>query len=259
MTYSSIARQESTSEALWLIAFCVVAVFLHIFVAMTLYCGSSVWAWSQKPMIDPDNVMEVSMVILPKSTSRMVQRNTRKKTSSGNTKAKNKAPIPPRDSDLVMKTKETKQNQGAPDRSEDMKRLVDMAQLLSHIDAPEASQDSSASDPNSESTEQVNIGQTGALADPELARYIQKIRDLFHKNFSPLPTIVSANPNIECTIHVAIDLNTGRVKSVKTHRSSGNASYDGAALRAVEAVSSVPLPPEQFKNYFADGYLMVFP
>ena len=259
MTELSMARRESLSDALSLVAFCVVAVFLHIFVALSLYCGSSLWAWSQKPLVDPDNVMEVSMVVLPKSKSSMVQRTVRKKVSSGTTTQKEKAPIPPRNSDLIVKTKEAKQSQGAEDRSADMKRLVDMAKLLSHIDAPEASQDSSASDPNSDATEHVNIGQTGTLADPELAKYIQQIRDLFHKNFSPLPTIVAANPNIECTIRVTIDLNTGRVKSVKTHRSSGNASYDGAALRAVEAVSTVPLPPERFKNYFADGYLMVFP
>ena len=140
-----------------------------------------------------------------------------------------------------------------------MKRLVDMASVLSTLDGPVANENSTASDPDSTLDEAINVGHSGLRADPELARYVQKIRDLFQKNFSPLPTIVAANPDIECTIHVRFEMNTGRITNVTTRRSSGNASYDGAALRAVESVSSVPLPPERFKSQFADGYLMVFP
>ena len=84
--------------------------------------------------------------------------------------------------------------------------------------------------------------------DPELARYRMAIERLFKKNFNPLPTIRAANPDIDCEVNVRIDMNTGRVLSVKMIRTSGNASYDGAAMRAAEAVPQVPLPPERFQS-----------
>ena len=259
MSRSQNMNEGAFSDAIWLTGFCVVAVGLHIFVGTTIYCANSIWSWTQSPLINPDNVMEVSMVVLPKSTTKMVQRTTRKRVAQGDIKSTQKVPTPPRNSDLKIHTPEAKSSQGAPDRSADLKRLVDMAKVLSQVDGPDSNQDSTASDPDSNVDTQINVGSIGAQANPELAKYIQTIRDLFHKNFSPLPTIVAANPKIECTIQVRIDLNTGRVLSVKTYKTSGNASYDGAAMRAVEAVSTVPLPPERFKTHFSDGYLMVFP
>ena len=254
----TLGNDSAFKDALWLLVFCGVAFVLHIFVGLSFMCANSIWSWSQRPLINPDNVMEVSMVVLPKSTSKMVQWNTKRLVSHGQKQANQKAPTPPRTSDLVHQTPDAQTNQGSPDRSDEMKRLVDMATVLSDL-GPEADQDSTQSDPDSTSNEHVNLGSTGVPADPELARYIQKIRVLYHKNFNPLPTIVAANPKIECMVHVQFEMNTGRVTTVKMQRSSGNASYDGSAIRAVESVSTVPLPPDRFQAYFTDGYLMVFP
>jgi TonB family protein len=255
----STLHQGGLIEALWLTAFCTLALFLHGFVALTVLCANSWMTFSHSPLIDPANVMEVSMVVLPKSTTKMVQRNTKKRVSHGQRNATKKAQIPPNSSDLRFKTPNALANQGDPDRSDEMKRLVDMASVLSQIEAPESDRDSLISDPDSNVEQHINLGRPGSLSNPKLAKYIQHIRDLFHKNFSPLPTLVAANPKIECAVHVRFDMNTGKVTTVSMQRSSGNASYDGAALRAVESVSAVPLPPEGFRAHFTDGYLMVFP
>jgi len=245
-------------ESLWLVAFCFLAVFLHVFVGFTLYCGNTLWSLTQRPLIDLDNVMEVSMVVLPKSPTEMVHRATQAPTPTGQKTATHRKVItPPRQSDLVIKKKDAKTNQG--DNSAELRRLILLNAAKSQADAPEASETVQASDPNSTTNESFTIGTAGQLADPELARYIKTIQELFHKNFNPLPTIVAANPKIECKVHVRFDMNTGTINSIKMIRSSGNASYDGAAKRAIESVQRVPLTPARFTTQFTDGYLVVFP
>jgi hypothetical protein len=200
--------------------------------------------------------MEVSMVVIPKSKTDMVHRATKAPVAAG-AKTEALAPdAPANPSDMKFKTEDAREAKGderAKDTDADRRRLL-LALMTS--DAPEGVVDQVASDPDSESDVAINATGTGTATDPELARYVASIEALFKKNFFPLPTILISNPDIMCEVAVTFDLSTGKLTGYNITKPSENASYDGAAERAVQAVTKVPLPPEKYKARFTDGYLV---
>ena len=57
-----------------------------------------------------------------------------------------------------------------------------------------------------------------------------------------LPDNLQGNPEVRCLVKL---LPTGEVQSVRVTRSSGNAAYDEAVVRAIEKSSPLPLPPDR--------------
>lgn len=57
-----------------------------------------------------------------------------------------------------------------------------------------------------------------------------------------LPENLQGNPEVRCLVRL---LPTGEVQSVKVTRSSGNAAYDDAVVRAIEKSSPLPLPADR--------------
>ena len=53
---------------------------------------------------------------------------------------------------------------------------------------------------------------------------------------------------------MTVNPNNGRVTDYSIKTSSKNASFDAAAERAVQAVPSVPLPPEKYKDALNQGF-----
>lgn len=223
----------------------------HLGVALTVGVLMLIANFRRGPILDPSEVMEVSMVVLPKS-EKMPERATRAPVPKGDpTPDPSPQPRPPVESDLSFKTDEAPEpDPGAPDRSSDrdalMRELL-RKQLLEDAAADIGAQDRDATDPDSTSDEAINTGGSGAAADPELARWVVQVREIFAKDFRPLPTIVSANPSIRCVMVVKID-GDGNVLARQMHEPSGNASYDGAAERAAASVTKVPPPPEKYQD-----------
>ena len=57
-----------------------------------------------------------------------------------------------------------------------------------------------------------------------------------------LPDNLVGNPEVRCLVRL---LPTGEVQSVRVTRSSGNAAYDDAVVRAIEKSSPLPLPEDR--------------
>lgn len=228
----------------------VASVVGHVLVATFVALVMLLASFRSDPILDPNDVMEVSMVVLKKS-EKMPERATRAPVPKGEV-LPDPTPVkrPPVESDLSFKTEDAPEAEGTPDRSQDREALLrklKREQLLANAAADDGAVDRDATDPDSTSDEEINTGGAGAAADPELARWVVKVREIFAKDFRPLPTIVSANPNIRCIMLVKID-GSGNVTARQMHEPSGNASYDGAATRAADAVSKVPPPPEKYQD-----------
>ncbi|TNE89653.1 MAG: TonB family protein [Deltaproteobacteria bacterium] len=244
--YKSALIPEKQSLALPFVA----SVVGHFGVALIVGVLTLLANMARGPILDPNDVMEVSMVVLPKS-EKMPERATRAPVPKGEqVPDPTPQPKPPVESDLKFETEEAPKAEGTPDRSADREALMrelKRKQLLDAAAADVGPVDRDATDPDSTSDEAINTGGSGAAADPELAKWVVKVREIFAKDFRPLPTIVSANPNIRCVMLVKID-GDGNVLARQMHEPSGNASYDGAAERAAAAVSKVPPPPEKYQD-----------
>ena len=215
------------------------------------FCGP------RKTIIDPDSVMEVSMV-LAKTDNSMPDRATRAPEVSG---APEPSPVPKPDvnhnSDLAIVKDKAETTEGQADarkREEDLMRQLEMEAAM---DAAMGTINQAATDPDSEFEEGATSGNIGTPSDPEYARYIMQIQQLFDGQFHPLQSIKDANPGIKCVIHVTVEPDTGRIIRYDV-RSSGNEAWDAAARRAVESITSIPLPPEKYRERMGQGYDVEF-
>lgn len=255
---SGVARSALNPEPQSLALPVLLAVILHVGAATTLACASFL-AGPSKPMIDKNDAMEVSMMVLPRSKSSMPERAQRAPRTAGEQQPAPKEAVepPPKESDLVKFEKDApakKEGQEADLAKKRQKALLDM--LEDDENAAEGATDRDASDPNSTSDEAINTGAAGS-GDPELGKYLGQLTKLFNQNFRPLPAIVAANPDLRAEIRVLVD-ETGKVTSYEWVKESGNPSFDASAESAVQAVSSIPLPPEKYRDRMAGGYVIVF-
>lgn len=260
----SPVRSVLTPEPQPLWPYFLLAFSLHVFLVFTLMCLNVLDLFSpRKPLLDVDRSMEVSLVQL-KHTDTMPTRATvapRPKGESEPVAVPKPAPTPPPvQSDLAYQTEEAPPApQGDPERDaalEEARRKALMDAALA--DAMEGSRDREATDPSSDATESISTGGAGMRAPPELIKWKAGVEDLFRKNFKPLPTIVAANPGIQCEVNVDFDPASGRVTGYDIHTTSGNSSYDAAAERAVQAVPSIPPPPAQFTDLVGSRLTITF-
>ena len=162
-------------------------------------------------------------------------------------------------SDLAVKTKKARTNEGVDTKKlEDAMAELERQQALDNMEAALGQLDQNATDPNSDLDEASANGAVNAMGDPEYARYINQVSQAFMAEFHPLQSIRDANPGIRCVIHVQVEPATGRIVRSDVTRPSGVEAFDAAARRAVEALSTVPLPPEKFRDRLAQGYDIEF-
>jgi hypothetical protein len=236
------------------------AVILHVGLVSGLVCAGWVQGLfdTHRPLVDPDQAMEVSMLVLPR-TSPVVQRATRAPAQAGES-PKAAEPPPIRESDLAIQTESAPQTKGDPKATdlEDQIREMLMRESLMALDDAPLGTENRVNDPSSDSEEMINAAGSGARTDPELARYIASLQKLFNEHFKPLPAIVAANPGLKCQIRVQVNSDTGEVTGYAFVKPSGNPSYDRSAESAVEAVSRIPLPPDKYRGE-GNGYVINFP
>lgn len=229
-------------------------VFFLISSVVLAYCGDS------KPIIDADDTMEVAMVSLPKSKSSMPDMAMRAPEPAGKPNP-TAAPEPEvkHTSDLAVKVEKAKANDGADSkRLEDAMKQFEREQAQRDMEAALGNITQSATDPNSLTEDGASSGNVGTPSDPEYARYILEVQRTFQGQFHPLKSIKDANPGIKCVVHVDVDAATGEVTSHSISRPSGVPAWDAAATRAVEAVTSIPLPPEKYRDRLSRGYDIEF-
>ncbi len=217
-----------------------------------------------RPIIDPNDTLEVAMVSAPKSDKALPELAMRAPRPAGEVAPKAPdappPPVPQRESDLAFnQPKPEPKPVGRPDVPRDMTtaRAAALDDLMSGLeDAPIGPRDRSASDPNGVAGAPAS-SRSGGKGDPELAAYIQRIRKDFQRNFHPLPAVVQANPKLKCTVRVQVD-SSGRILGQQVSKPSGNPSYDRAAVAAVEALKVITPPPEKFRALALEGYEIEF-
>ena len=204
-----------------LVVFTVVAAGLHVSIVVGAWVLQTLDFFQDAPLVEPPS-MEVSMVVLKQSPSDMVHRATKAPDASGAPEPpKRKLPDiapPKKQSDLAFEKKDAPEEQQGKNtnRSAERERLLKVMSALD--DLPEGPEDQEASDPDSTAQQSINAGASGLTADPELAAYVASIRDMFRKNFRPLPTIAMNDPDISCTVRVRFNLDTGVVTDTGMHR-----------------------------------------
>lgn len=218
-----------------------------------------------RPLIDPDSVIQVSMVTLPLSKQSVPDRPSQAPRPKGEPDPapapKPAEPPPPRTADMVHHTPEAPKKPTGVDTQrerEELMRRLEMERMLADLeDAPTGPRDRSATSPDGSPDAAAAAAAASAQGDPELQAYIRRISRIFRDNFHPLQAVTRANPKIVCKVVVQIDGN-GTITSAQIAQSSNNPSYDRAALTAVEVVKTIPPPPERFRALIHDGYVITF-
>ncbi len=207
------------------------------------------------------NSMSASLIVLPKADKALPDRAShvpRPSTSGSTATEVPDVEVPVRVSDLALHKEQPTPE--APDRSSERNRLMDALRREAMLDAlsPEGPVDRMATDPNSDSDVALRTFGRGDPTDPEWARYIARVQQLFMARFRPLGSIAEANPGITAAILIRVDPSDGRIVVHSVATPSGVPAYDAAAVRAVEEVGTIPLPPERYRDLLEQGYLVNF-
>lgn len=205
------------------------------------------------PMVRAEDLMEVELLaIAPKGELARAQRAPVAAPSEASTPTE--APPPERQSDLTVASEKPDPAKAAPPtdraRLNDLMQELERDRLLGELDAPEGPVDRDAARPDGVEGATTNL-QGGLTGDPEFARYIGQLGELFLAEFRPIPAL--KGQGLKTRVLVRVD-EEGRVTERTIARSSNNASWDRAALAAAEAVTRVPLPPDRYRARMSQGY-----
>jgi colicin import membrane protein len=92
---------------------------------------------------------------------------------------------------------------------------------------------------------QVKLADAAIRRQSDLERTIGQHRDMISakvRGNTRLPDSLKGNPEVRCLVKL---LPTGEVQNVRVTKSSGNAAYDEAVVRAIEKSSPLPLPTDR--------------
>ncbi len=194
---------------------------------------------------DPDEVMEVSMVALPRSAGRLPDRATRAPPPAQGPQDPNQMRFEDPEQQVEEEQTPVRDN---TDSRRDLLASLRRQQLVDNLaDAPLGEQNRSATDPDSTLSMEEAFGSgTGTAMDPEAARYLMELRQNLLPLWNPLPRIIEDNPGIFTVVDVFLD-DSGSVRKSGVYQSSGSDSFDQACVRAVVKASRLPLPPDRFR------------
>ncbi len=232
---------------------------IHIALVATVWIGS-LFERDTEPLFDPNNVMMVSAVALPKSTSRLPQRRERAPDPvRGHTKKAEAPPIPTTASDMVRHDKDAKKNKGETrqkDHTSDRADLLNKLKrddLLKDLSAPEGRTDRSLTDPDGVDPKDAIIGPIGSgRHDPELGRYVAACTNRIRPNWRPLPSTIASHPDYEVRVMVLVESN-GTISKPRVIKGSGDAAFDRSAITAVMRTARLPPPPPRYVASAAKG------
>lgn len=207
----------------------------------------------------PESI-EVSVVTLPKSKLNVPDRAQRVKRASGEVAAPEPPPV--RESDLAVQTDKPPPKPGNTEAAlrQQLIEQMERDQLLQQLmEVPEGAVDRDATDPNGQENAAA-LAATGVAArgDPEYARWEASIRQILAPRFKPLAAVTQANPGLECRVSIQLDPATGEIVVYEVVGPSGVLSFDQAAERAVQEVTTLPLPPERYLPLMEQGFTFTF-
>lgn len=193
-----------------------------------------------EPLINPDQVMEVSLMAMPKQTTRMQQKATRTPDPvQGEPTPSPEPPPTPTDAELAIHTPDAPKNEG--DKTKERDALMDqMRREQARKDALAALGDVDRARTDPEGVEGAEGSASSLVGDPKLAAYVEKVRQAILVNFNPIQT-----EKLVVIVNVTIDAE-GRILEYKVHTTSGNASFDATALRSVMKTERLPTPPQEY-------------
>ncbi len=210
------------------------SVAMHVLVLLALVIAQS--CVPKSALIDPGQVMEVSLLSMPKQTTAMPQKATRApEPKQGDSQPREEVVK----TDAEMATPDAKPDEGQSDEPsrEDLLRDLQRAEALAALeDAPEGAEDRL---PTSVDGTEGATGSSIGVGDPRLAAYYEQVKQAVLPNFRPL----QEDPALKVKLHVTVN-RSGKVLKYSIAQSSGDLSFDQAAVRAVRQTESVPAPPD---------------
>lgn len=214
------------------------SVGLHVVVAAALLLGGKL-SGPPKPLIDPDEVLEVSLMPMPKQTTRQPQKASRTPDPvQGAVEPTVTPPTPPSDATLAINDPKAPKPEGDPKARE--KELEKIKDQLRRDEARRDAMAALGSEDRLATSEDGVEGATGSstgVGDPKKAMYGEKVKQAILPNFSTIST------NSKLKVHVLVTIDgAGNVKGFEVKKTSGDPSFDAAALRAVSKTPQVPQP-----------------
>ena len=213
-----------------------------------------------RPLFDPNDVMTVQAVALPKANTRMPDRPTRTPPPPKGDSVKAKTPPPPPTaSDMALRKKKAVEKKGVEDKSVDRSELLNKIRreaLLKDATAALGAKDRVQTAKDGVDPKDAVIGPMGAgRMDPELARYVAQCRDRILPNWKPLPAILAVHPEYKVVVAVAVG-QTGQLGSPSVVKSSTDPSFDRSAISAVVRTGRLPPPPAKYAASAAEGVII---
>jgi outer membrane biosynthesis protein TonB len=243
---------ETRPERLW--PFVVGAAVGHVAVIggmLALSFLMSLLSPPPAPLISPDESMEVAVVSMAKSQGLPTLAMHAPRASGTSTPSD--VPPPVQQSDLAFKDPNNPEPKpmGTPDDDTRRQELMDEMRrqdLLGSLDGPEGPEDRQATSPDG-----ADGGSGTALGrnDP----YAAALRKAYDPVFQPLPAL--RGKGLVTKVFIRADA-SGRVLETKLKQTSGNASWDRAALAAAEVLTDIPAPPPERVAAVASGFVLAF-
>jgi len=168
-----------------------------------------------------------------------------------------KEPPPPKAPDIALEKKKTeekaraeaakaaREKQLAEKKKRELLRQMEEEDLMQRV-ANEAAANEARQVKLAEA--QARLAEARAAASKrqaEVAGVVGQYRDLISakvRGNTRLPDNLTGNPEVRCLVKL---LPTGEVLNVRVMKSSGNAAYDEAVVRAIEKSSPLPLPSDR--------------
>jgi len=211
------------------------------------------------PMIDPNDVMMVHAVALPKQTKRVPDKPMRTPDPpQGETQA-TKPPPPPTASEMALEKPDAPKTEGTPkpqDHTQDRQKLLAKTlkdNLLKDLTAQVGNENRTATDPDGVDPDKAILGPgiTGKI-DPELAKFQAACRAAILPHWTPLPTTLQEHPEYAVVIEVKV-ASDGSLGTPKVLKGTGDSSFDRSAVMAVIKTGKLPPPPEKYRDSAASG------
>lgn len=222
------------------------------------------WSEAREPLIDPNDTIQVALVPMPKSKTALPTRAERT-AAPPPPPPPPEAPVPPSPTPApppppapTPAVATPPSPTPPPPDTKQMDALMNelkMADLLNDLDAPVGENNEAATSPEGIDGAPASSSSASPIGNPEYARYVNKVKTLFKEHFRPLPAL--NGQGLKATVLVKVGPG-GDVTDRSISKTSGNLSWDRSALAATEAVSRIPLPPEQFRDGRPNEYRIVF-
>lgn len=260
----------------------VVSLAAHVGLAVVLIAGELLFGHDPKPLIDPDQVMQISAVALPKPTSNLPDKvmHTPEPVEPDPVPAAPEAepspepPEPPPEpaemalpdpkKDKKVEKVEKVDKAAEKKREDDKKKALDAARKqalltgLRDMGTPEGDRNSPRTDPNGVDPKDAILDFAGVgPTDPELARYYAACKAALLPNWTPLPSTVSAHPNYKVVVMVEVEAD-GTLGQPKVLKGTGDATFDRSAALAISKTGRFPPPPAKYRAAAQNGVQIEF-